>query len=125
VQVLLLSKTTYLLDRKLQSITLFAAPEAISLHQKERQVRMKCIVADVHQCIFVHPATRHLHVEFQKHLNTHETLKAKESFELMCHNHDIIPQAYHSDNGSSFTSSGFTARLCEFAQVMSFDGTAG
>jgi hypothetical protein len=37
----------YLPDRKLQLITLFAAPEAISLHQKERQVRMKFIVADV------------------------------------------------------------------------------
>jgi hypothetical protein len=38
---------TYLPDRKLQSITLFAAPEAITLHQKRRQVKMKCIVADV------------------------------------------------------------------------------
>jgi hypothetical protein len=41
------SKTTYLPDRKLQSITLFVAPEAVSLHQKERQVKMKCIAADV------------------------------------------------------------------------------
>jgi hypothetical protein len=72
-------------------------------------------------CIFVDHATGH-HVEFQKHLNTHETLEAKESFELMCHDHGVIPQAYHSDNGSSFTSSGFMARLCEFAQVMSFAG---
>jgi hypothetical protein len=61
-------------------------------------------------------------VEFQKHLNTHETLEAKESFELMCHDHGVIPQAYHSDNGSSFTSSGFMARLREFAQVTSFAG---
>jgi hypothetical protein len=38
---------TYLLDKKLQLITLFAAPVAVSLHQKERQVKMKCIVADV------------------------------------------------------------------------------
>jgi hypothetical protein len=36
-----------LLDRKLQLITSFAAPEAISLHQKGRQVKMKCIVVDV------------------------------------------------------------------------------
>jgi hypothetical protein len=71
-------------------------------------------------CIFVDHATGHLHVEFQKHLNTHETLEAKESFELMCCDHGVIPQAYHSDNVSSFTSSGFTARLHEFAQVMSF-----
>jgi hypothetical protein len=73
-------------------------------------------------CIFVDHANGHLHVEFQKHLNTHETLEAKESFELMCHDHGIIPQAYHSDNGSSFMSSGFTARLHEFAQVTSFAG---
>jgi hypothetical protein len=40
----------------------------------------------------------------------------------MCHNHGIILQAYHSDNGSSFMSSGFTKRLHEFAQVMSLPG---
>jgi hypothetical protein len=75
-------------------------------------------------CFFVDHATAgHLHLEFQKYLNTHETLKARESFELMCHDHGVIPQAYHSDNGSSFTSSaGFTTRLCEFAQVTSFAG---
>ncbi len=73
-------------------------------------------------CIFVDHATGHLHMKFQKHLNTHETLKVKESFELMCHDHGVIPQAYHSDSGSSFTSSGFTARLHEFAQVTSFAG---
>jgi hypothetical protein len=67
-------------------------------------------------------ATGHIHVEFQKHLNTHETLKAKESFELMCCDHGVIPQAYHSDNGSWLMSSGFTARLHEFAQVTSFPG---
>jgi hypothetical protein len=95
---------------------LFAAPEAISLHQKERKVRMIGIVVDA--CIFVDHATRQLHVEFQKHLNTHETLKAKKSFEWMCHDHGIIPWAYHSDNGSLFMSSGFTTRLPEFAQVI-------
>jgi hypothetical protein len=31
-------------------------------------------------CIFVDHATGHLHVEIQMHLNTHETLEAKESF---------------------------------------------
>jgi hypothetical protein len=74
------------------------------------------------RCSFVDHATGHLHVEFQKHLNTHETLETKESFELMCHDHGVIPQAYHSDNGSLFTSSGFTTRLREFAQVMSLAG---
>jgi hypothetical protein len=74
-------------------------------------------------CVFVDHATGHLHMEFQKHLNTHETLEAKESFELMCCDHGVIPQAYHSDNGSSFTSSGCTQDLLhEFAQVTSFAG---
>ena len=73
-------------------------------------------------CIYVDHATGFLHVEFQKHLNTHETLEAKEKFELMCRDHGVIPQAYHSDNGSSFTSKGFTAKLLEFAQVTSFAG---
>lgn len=73
-------------------------------------------------CIYVDHATSYLHVEFQKHLNTHETLEAKEKFELMCRDHGVIPQAYHSDNGSSFTSKGFTAKLLEFAQVTSFAG---
>jgi hypothetical protein len=42
-----------------------------------------------HGCIFIDHATGHFHVEFQ----THETLEAKESFELMCHDHGVIPQA--------------------------------
>jgi hypothetical protein len=49
--------------------------------------------------MFVDHATGHLHLEFQKHLDTHEILEAKDSFELMCHYHGVIPQAYHSDNG--------------------------
>jgi hypothetical protein len=35
-------------------------------------------------CIFVDHASGYLHIEFQKHLNTHETLEAKQKFELMC-----------------------------------------
>ena len=73
-------------------------------------------------CIFVDHATGYIHAEFQKHLNSHETLEAKEKFELMCRDNGVIPQAYHSDNGSAFTSKGFTARLREFAQVTSFAG---
>jgi transposase InsO family protein len=40
----------------------------------------------------------------------------------MCRDHGVVPQAYHSDNGSSFTSSGFTARLRELTQVTIFAG---
>jgi hypothetical protein len=58
-------------------------------------------------CIFIDHASGYIHVKYQAHLNTHETLKAKESFKLMCRDHGIVPQSYQTDNGSSFTSSGF------------------
>jgi hypothetical protein len=73
-------------------------------------------------CMFVDHASGYLHVEFQTNLNTHETLAAKESYELMCRDHGVIPQSYVSDNGSAFTSAGFTANLREFAQVIRFAG---
>jgi hypothetical protein len=73
-------------------------------------------------CMFTDHATGYLHVEFQKHLNTHETLEAKQKFQLMCRDHGVVPQAFISDNGSSFTSEGFTGMLKKFAQVISFAG---
>ena len=72
--------------------------------------------------MFVDHASGFLHVEFQTHLNTHETLEAKEKFELMCHDNGVIPQSYLTDNGSAFTSAGYTSKLREFAQVMRFAG---
>lgn len=69
-------------------------------------------------CLFVDHASGYIHVEFQTHLNTHETLNAKENFELMCRDHGVIPQQFVSDNGSAFTSAGFTAKLREFAQII-------
>jgi hypothetical protein len=35
-------------------------------------------------CIFVDHASSYVHIEFQAHLTTHETLKAKENYELLC-----------------------------------------
>ena len=73
-------------------------------------------------CIFNDHASGFVHVEFQKHLNSHETLKAKENFELMCRDNGVIPQSYLSDNGPSFTSKSFTEKLSTFAQVIRFAG---
>ena len=73
-------------------------------------------------CLFSDNATGYVHVEFQSHLNSHETLKAKEEFELMCRDLGVVPQSYHSDNGSAFTSSDYSQHLREFAQVSSFAG---
>ena len=51
--------------------------------------------------IYVDMATNLVHVEFQRHLNTHATLAATAEFERMCLNAGVIPQEYLSDNGSA------------------------
>ena len=62
-------------------------------------------------------------VENQCHLNTHEIIKAKEAFKLICRDHGVIPQSYLSDNnGKAFSSAGFTAHLSQFEQVINFSG---
>jgi hypothetical protein len=68
-------------------------------------------------CLFVDHASGYIHVEFQTHLNTHETISAKESRDT-----GVIPQSYLSDNGSAFTSTGFTDTLRKFAQISRFAG---
>ena len=74
-------------------------------------------------CLFVDHASGYIHVEFQTNLNTHETINAKDNFELMCRDHGVVPQSYLTDNGSAFTSAGFTAKLRDFAQIIRFAGT--
>jgi hypothetical protein len=73
-------------------------------------------------CLFIDHASGYIHVEFQTHLNTHETMHAKENFELMCRDNGVVPQSFVSDNGSAFTSAGFTTKLREFAQIIRFAG---
>ena len=56
-------------------------------------------------------------------LNTHETLKANEKFELTCRQYGVVtPQEYLADKAKVFTSSEFTRNLSTFTQVMSFSG---
>ena len=74
-------------------------------------------------CIFVDHASSHVHVEFQAHLTTHETLKGKEHYELMSRDLGIIVQSFLTDNGSAFTSKEFTSQLAKFEQVIRFAGT--
>jgi transposase InsO family protein len=74
-------------------------------------------------CIFVDHASSYVHVEFQSHLTTHETLKAKENYELLARDLGIIVQSFLTDNGSAFTSKEFTSQLAKFEQVISFAGT--
>jgi len=74
-------------------------------------------------CIFVDNASGLVHVEHQQHLNTHETLKGKEKFELMCRDYGVVPIEYISDSGSAFTSKEFDSHLSKYQQIISFAGT--
>ena len=65
----------------------------------------------------------YLHVAFQMHLNTHETINVKDNFKLMCWDHGVVPQSYVLDNKSAFMSSRFNTKLHEFAQIICFAGT--
>jgi len=73
-------------------------------------------------CIFVDESTNFVHIEFQAHLNTHETLAAVEAFEKHALDSGVIVQSYTADNGTSFTSRGFLAHLSKFAQTIRHSG---
>jgi hypothetical protein len=75
-------------------------------------------------CIFVDHGSGYVHVEFQTTIDTHETLKAKQKFELVCRDVGFAPQQYQSDNGSPFTSQGFTKDLSTFQQIIRFAGVS-
>ena len=72
--------------------------------------------------IYVDMATNLVHVEFQRRLNTHETLAATAEFEQMCLDAGVIPQEYLLDNGSAFTSRDYMAHLRQFSQISRFAG---
>jgi hypothetical protein len=73
-------------------------------------------------CIFVDHSFGFIFVKHQVSLNSHETLKAKESFERMCHNTGVTPQEYLADNSKRFTSAEFSVNLANFEQVIRFAG---
>ena len=74
-------------------------------------------------CIFVDHSSNHIDVEFQAHLNTHETLQAKEKYELMCRDLGVVAQSFLTDNGSAFSSKEFASELAKFEQIIRFAGT--
>ena len=73
-------------------------------------------------CIFVDHASGKVFIEFQTHLNSHETLKAKAVFEEMCRDAGVVPQNYQSDNGSAFSSAEFARKLEVYEQTLRFAG---
>ena len=72
--------------------------------------------------IFVDHASGYTWIGFQSHLNTHETLSVKESFELFCREIGVVPLQYLTDNGAAFTSKDYTQSLRTFAQISRFAG---
>jgi hypothetical protein len=74
-------------------------------------------------CLFIDHSSNFVHVTFQKHLNTHETLKEEQNFELMARDSGVIPQSYLSDNGGSFTSAKLHEHLGTLKQVVKFAGS--
>ena len=72
--------------------------------------------------LFVDMASGHIDCIFQAHLNMHETIHAKEEYEMRCRDVGIMPQEYISDNGSAFASSQYTAHLRDFKQIHHFAG---
>ena len=72
--------------------------------------------------IFVDHASGYIFVAPQVNLNTHETLKAKDSFERHCRDFGVIVAEYLSDNGSVFTSKSYVEHLEKFQQVSRFAG---
>ena len=73
-------------------------------------------------CLFVDHASGFVHVEHQSSLSSHDTMRAKEKFELFCRDHGVLPQKYMSDNASAFTSKSFTDHLRIYRQWNSFAG---
>jgi GAG-pre-integrase domain len=73
-------------------------------------------------CLFIDHASNYVHVEFQQYLTTHQTLKAKERFELACRGVGVVPASFLMDNGKSFTAAEFQEKLTAFEQIVRFAG---
>ena len=76
-------------------------------------------------CIFNDHASGYVHIVFQSHLNSHETIMAKEAFERHCQAFGVVPQTFLMDNGSAFTSNAFQEHISRFNQVVRFAGVGG
>ena len=73
-------------------------------------------------CIFVDHSSGYIHIEFQNSLSSHETLRAKLSFEKICRDFGVVVKTYMSDNGTAFTSKDFTNHLSQYHQISKLAG---
>ena len=69
-------------------------------------------------CVMVDAASGLIWVDFQRALNSHETLQSKEEFERFCRDHGVVPQQFVADNGTAYTSADFTKHLAAYAQAI-------
>ena len=89
-------------------ITTFALPrEDFSLQEE----KAKDTDRYTGETLFVDMSSKQVENVFQHHLNTHETLKAKQDFELKCKDAGVIPLEYIS-----------AAHLSNFSQIQCFAG---
>ena len=73
-------------------------------------------------CLFIDHSSNHVHIEFQQHLTTHQTLEAKERYELACRDVGVVPVSYLMDNAPCFTAAEFKQKVTTFAQIVRFAG---
>ncbi|KAI2509955.1 hypothetical protein MHU86_4520 [Fragilaria crotonensis] len=108
----LLKRTIFSRATHFRSTILFAALVDVYLRWKNETRR------HVYRWLHLRRPRLRLHfVEHQVSLNSHETLKAKESFERMCRNTGVTPQEYLADNSKTFTSAEFSRNLAEFHKL--------
>ena len=67
--------------------------------------------------LFMDKSSKQVQNLYQQHLNTHETLKAKQDFKLKYKDAGVISLEYISDNGSAFTSKSYTLHLSNSSQI--------
>lgn len=76
-------------------------------------------------CLFVDNSSNYVKCYHQVSMDTHETIRSKETFEFQCRDVGIQVQSYLTDQASSFTSQEFEAHLQQFHQVSRVAGTGG
>ena len=73
-------------------------------------------------CVFIDASTSFIHIEFQSHLSSHETIQATQSFEQLSLDNGVVINQCFSDNGSAFTSKAFRDHLEQQGQVQLHSG---
>ena len=90
--------------------------------KKAKSVVRSCSESYCDGCLFVDASSGLIHVEFQSHLSSLETIQAVDNFERIARDDGIFVQSYYSDNESVFTSKSFREHLKSSGQVSLHSG---